>query len=99
MSVDFPLPAGPDRMMSGPRAIGPPSLHVLDQFLDLFQGALDLDDVAGNLNVAGLGADGVGLPEHFLRQELQLSAGALLVPDDLLELVEVAGQPDDFLRD
>src|SRR5205085_1047410 len=75
------------------------SFNVLDQLLDLFQGALDLDDVAGNLDVAGLGTDGVGLSEHLLRQELQLSASALLVPDDLLELLEVAGQADDLLGD
>src|SRR5436190_1979833 len=40
------------------------SLHVLDQLADLLQGAFHLDHVLGDRDVAGLGADGVGLAEH-----------------------------------
>src|SRR5262249_25935115 len=99
MSVDLPLPLGPETMITAPGVIAPPLLDVLHQLANLLQRPLDLDDVPRDVDVAGLRADGVGLAEHLLGEELQLAAGALRLVDDVLELAEVAGQPDDLLTD
>src|SRR5262249_33865810 len=108
ITVDFPLPLGPDRIISGPSVIGAvrvpvnearPLLYVLNQFADLLESAFDLDHVPRDFHVAGLGPDGVGLAEHLLGQEFQLPARAVRVVHDLLKLIEVAGQPHHLLGD
>src|SRR5262245_48931642 len=75
------------------------SLDVLHQFPNLLQGSLDLDNVTRDIHVAGLGADRIGLAEHFLSQELQFAACALRLADDFLKLVQMTGQADHLLGD
>ena len=54
--------------------------------------------MTGNFGVVGFGADRVGFPQKFLRQEVEFSTVALSLADDLLELVKVAVQADDLFR-
>src|SRR5262249_41645662 len=74
-------------------------LNILDQFANLLERALDFDDFARNFDVAGLGADGVGLAKHLLGEELQLAAGAFRLVHDVQELIQVARQADDLFGD
>src|SRR4051794_27975246 len=96
MRVDFPLPLGPDTMIKGARA-PTGSLDILHQLANLLQRALDLDNMPGDLDIAGLRPDRVGFPEHLLSQKLELAPRALGLVDDLLELIEMAGQSDHLL--
>ena len=50
-------------------------------------------------HVVGLRADRVRLAKHFLREELELAAGAFGQLQRRVELLQVAAQPDDLLGD
>src|SRR4051794_9593561 len=110
--VLLPLPEGPETTTRRPGRLvqcerGPiatprglaGSLNVLDQFPDLLQLPLDLDDAPADLDVVGLRADGIGLAAHLLDDELQLAAGAVGAADHLGVLLEVGAEAGDLLGD
>ena len=49
-----------------------PSFDVLDLLPDLLDFSLDIHHISGDLDVAALRADGVGLPVELLDQKVQL---------------------------
>src|SRR5690606_21938049 len=89
-----PLPGVPRRPLN------PPSLDVLDLFLDAVDRPLHLDDRPRNLRVGGLAGDGVRLAQHLLRQEIQRPphGPAPARRDQFAELLDVPREPADLLR-
>src|SRR5262249_38304805 len=69
-------------------------LHLLAQALDL---VLHHHHRVGDLDVVGLGADGVGLAVHLLEQEVELAPRQLGAVHQGPELVEVSREPDTLL--
>src|SRR5438270_13624266 len=97
ISVVFPAPEGPDtmnRVPSGWKLLD--ILYLLAYPLDLgFQFYNDGTQHRG----ARLGAHGVDLAQHLLREEVELLAGRLPAADGLLDLIDVMGQPGQLLGD
>src|SRR5881275_816153 len=91
ISVVFPAPDGPDTMNkvpSGWKLLD--ILHLLAYSLDLgFQFYNDGSEHRG----ARLGAHGIDLTQHFLREEVELLAGRLLAADGFFDLIDVMRQP------
>ena len=65
---------------------------------DLLNLRLHIHHHMGDFSVYRLRADGIDLPVHFLDDKIQLSADGLVGLEHLLQLLEVAPQPDCFLR-
>src|SRR6266576_6235158 len=97
ISVVFPAPDGPDtmkRVPSGWKLLD--ILHLFAYPLDLgFQFYNDGSQHRG----ARLGAHGVDLAQHLLREEVELLASRLLASDGLLDLIDVMRQPGQLLGD
>src|SRR3972149_5771794 len=74
-------------------------LDVLDLLTETFQFTLDSNHRAGDLQVVGLGADGVGLAPHLLEEEFELPSDRAFPRHRLPDLAGVAAQPCQFLCD
>src|SRR5215212_8840650 len=87
ISVVFPAPDGPDTMNKVPSG-----WKLLD-ILYLLAHALDFGFQFYNDGPehrrARLGAHGVHLAQHLLREEIELLSRRLLAPDGLLDLIDV----------
>src|SRR5436190_18834098 len=97
ISVVFPAPEGPETMNkvpSGWKLLD--ILYLLAYPLDL--GFQFYNDGAQHRG-ARLGAHGVDLAQHLLREEVELLAGRFLAADGLLDLIDVMGQPGQLLGD
>ena len=53
---------------------------------------LDVHHMAGYIDVAALGADGVGLPVELLNEEVQLTSGGSSLLQHVPQLADVAAQ-------
>src|SRR5262245_9157693 len=97
ISVVFPAPEGPETMNKVPSG-----WKLLD-ILHLFAYPLDLGfqfyNEASQRRGARLGAHGVHFAQHLLREEVELLAGWLLLPDDLFDLIDVVRQSGQLLGD
>ncbi len=80
-TVDFPAPLGPERMISRPVEVAEAvfdepcgeiclSFKVLNQLTHSLNGALNFDNMTGDLSVVGFGANRVGFPKHLLNNEV-----------------------------
>ena len=74
------------------------SLQVLDLFAEGLDEGLEVDDGGGDLRVVRLGADGVRLAVHLLREEVELAAGGLGRGEERGGVVEVRGEARELLR-
>src|SRR5436309_5747577 len=95
MSVVFPAPDGPDTMNKVP------SEWKLLDILNLLADALDLRfqfyNHGPDVRRARLRAHRVDLPQHLLREEVELLAGRLAAVDGLLHLIDVMGEAGQLL--
>src|ERR1051325_2874076 len=89
ISVVFPAPEGPDTMNkvpSGWKLLD--ILHLLAYALDF---GLQFYNEGPQHRGARLRAHGVDLPQHFLREKVELLAGRLLPPHRLFHLRHMMG--------
>src|SRR5881392_452913 len=97
MSVVLPAPDGPDTMNNVP------SEWKLLDILNLFADTLDLGfqfyDERSDGRGSRLRAHRVDLPQHLLREKVELLAGRLFPADGALGLLDVMGQPRQLLGD
>ena len=86
-------------LLSDPRPTIEKLLDVLHLLLQPIDRTLDFHNVPGDLSVVSFARDCVGLPQHFLRDEIELAAGVLAAGAGLLERFQVMREAGDFFGD
>src|SRR5258706_475221 len=97
ISVVFPAPDGPETMNNVPS--GWKLLDILYLLADPLDLGLQFYNDGSQHRRARLRAHGVHFAQHLLRDEVELLARRLLAADDLLDRVDVVGQPGQLLGD
>ena len=74
-------------------------LDILNHFSNPLDACLDLDNVISDFHVIRFGANGVGLPQHFLNQEIEFFAVTKILSNQFIKLLDMASKPDSLFGD
>jgi len=107
VSVVLPAPEGEERISISPRRwIAPCGFRSAARAASVIGlpfaiGSFDFgrNDARGDFRGVGLGSDGIAFAEHFLGEEVEGAAVGALGSQTFAELLEVALEPAELLRD